>query len=66
MSLRNVTPAERNGANIGLNVIHQQVDAIPSTRARLMAIRHWSAGRACSTAGEQPELATHDVGERGG
>src|SRR5258708_5551091 len=51
--------------DLGIDVVDDQVDAIPAARSRLGAIRHGPSRRARRSAEQQPQVAAGDVGECG-
>src|SRR5207247_8170234 len=50
--------------DLGLDVVDDEVDAVPAARAGLPAVWHRTAGRACRTAQQDAKWPADDVGER--
>ena len=51
--------------DVGFNVVHDEVNAVPAAGSRLGAIRHRPPSGARRSAEQQPQVAAGDVGERG-
>src|SRR3954454_2219281 len=52
--------------DVGGDVVDDEVDAIPAPWLWRSAIRHRASSRTLGAAEQQPEVASHDVGKRGG
>ena len=50
--------------DVGFNVVHDEVNAVPAAGSRLGAIRHRPPSGARRSAEQQPQVAAGDVGER--
>src|SRR3954463_909190 len=62
--------AERQGGgpqpvDLGADVLDDEVDAVPASRLWRSAIGHRPPGRTLRAGEQQPQVAAHDVGERG-
>src|SRR4051794_15779698 len=51
--------------DLALDVVHDEVDAVPTAGPRLLPVGHRSAGRALRPGQQQPQVATTDLGEGG-
>ena len=65
-SLRKRQPGLAELGDLGVDVVDDEVDAVPAAGARLLPVGHRSSGGARRTAEQQPQVAAGDVGERGG
>jgi hypothetical protein len=50
--------------DLGVDVVHDKVDAVPAARFGFPSVGHRSAGGARRAGEEQPEVAAQDFGER--
>ena len=64
-SLRNRTPSAVRRATSRVEVVDDEVDAVPTAGARSFAVGHRPAGRALRARQQEPQVAASDVGERG-
>src|SRR5918995_2574391 len=52
--------------DVGRDVLDDEVDPVPASRPGRAPVGHRPPGRARRSAQQQPQVAAHDVGERGG
>src|SRR5215831_16431078 len=57
------SPGVAETGDLGIDVVDDEVDAVPAARRRLGAIRHWPRRRASRSAEQQPQVAAGDIGE---
>src|SRR5258708_14669194 len=57
-------PLPGEAGDLAVEVVDDEVDAVPSTGAGSFAIRHRSAGRALRAGQQEPHVASSDIPER--
>ena len=63
-SLRNRTPSSVRRAISRVEVVDDEVDAVPAAGARSFPVGHRPAGRALRAGQQEPQVASSDIGER--